>query len=169
MIWTDAQSEVRLAQAFADLFDHLVKALVRGAPTTDAPEFSYLMTPKQLATVQGICAAKGWPVVNCRGIHIDAQAVMHPLSARLKKDSVKVEDVKSILLKAYSPRSLICENRDHTQQTLIFNTHHKLLIGTTKYHGMAVLEVKSTGARNYLAPVTAYHATEAKVRALQKR
>lgn len=137
-----------------------------GAKASDAPIFSYLLTQKQRDEIDRVCAANRWPRINCAGILIDVNAIKHPLETRRYKDVVTDDEIKAIIIKSYSPRSLIRVNRDRGQQALILNTHQKIKVGGTTYHAMAVLQIKSDGARNYLAPVTCYHATEAKVRAI---
>jgi len=42
----------------------------------------------------------------------------------------------------------------------------KVLVGKTRYQAVAVIKVCQGGARKYLAPITVFHATEAKVRSI---
>lgn len=169
MPFTQYDSELRLAEAFDALFDFVAGMSASDSTASVAPEFTYLLTQRQLDEVNRICEASGWPIINCWGIHIDINAIRHPIDARSYKDSIGHDEIKAIIRKAYSPRSMIRRNKhaSHDHQALIFNTHQKIKIGSTSYHGMAVLEVRTQGARNYLAPVTCYHATEAKVRAIK--
>ncbi|MGE6334621.1 hypothetical protein [Stenotrophomonas sp. NPDC077659] len=103
--------------------------------------------------------------------------VRHILDARSKKDGLNAEQIGTIVAKAYSPKSLVIPNpptedssttRRSDQQSLMLNTQQKVTIGSTKYYGVAVLEIRAEGARRYLAPVTCYHATEAKKRRIFK-
>ena len=163
------KAEIQLADAFDALFDFIAAMPATGASPDQAPIFSYLLTQRQMDEVNRVCAAKGWPLINCQGICIDINAIEHPLDARRQKDGLNDAQIKEIIRKAYSPRSLVRVNNhvSHDQQALIFNTHQKVIVGATSYHGMAVVEVRSDGARNYLAPVTCFHANEAKVRAIK--
>ncbi|HCR32418.1 MAG TPA: hypothetical protein DIV57_03485 [Stenotrophomonas sp.] len=86
-------------------------------------------------------------------------------------------EIEELLAKAYSPRSLIRCNppggsdaapRRSEQQSVMLNTHQKLYIGGTPYYATAVLEIRVSGSRRYLAPVTCYHVTEAKKRKMLK-
>lgn len=149
------KSETQLADAFDALFDFVAAMPTTGAPPEEAPIFSYLLTQRQMDQVNRVCTSKGWPLINCQGICIDINTIGHPLYARRQKDGLSDAQIKAVIRKAYSPRSSVRVNNhaDHDQQALIFNTHQKVVIGATSYHGMAVVEVRSDGARNYLASV----------------
>lgn len=166
MAYTQYDSESKLADAFDAMFDYVV---ANPGAKAGAPEFSYILTQRQMDEVNRVCAANGWPTINCYGIHIDVNAIQHPIDSRRYKDGISDNEIKAIIRRAYSPRSIVRENRhpDHPHQALIFNTHQKVKIGRTAYHGMAIIEIRTDGAKNYLAPVTCYHATEAKVRAIK--
>ena len=56
-------------------------------------------------------------------------------------------------------------NKDRSMQGIILNANERLIkVSGQKYYGMAILQV----SENDLAPVTAYHATEAKIKAIQR-
>lgn len=162
-------SEKHIADAFNALFDYVV-LLPPGSAVHDAPIFSYLLTPKQKSEIDRVCIENGWPIVNCIGILIDVEAIRHPLATRRAKDRITDDEIKRIIAAAYSPKSLVKANRNHNQQALILNNQRKVPVGKggTVFYGMAVLEIRTDGARNYLAPVTCYHASEAKSRAISK-
>jgi hypothetical protein len=122
------------------------------------------MTPKQFERIRRICMQKGWDVPNCRGILIDLQAVAHPLESRESKDNCTVNEALEILVTAYCAYSQIGLNKPKSAQGIVFNTGRKVQVGKAKYYAVAVVKVCSNGPEKYLAPVTAYHATEAKVR-----
>lgn len=128
------------------------------------PSFSYLLTPKQFDRVRKICRERGWDVPNQRGILIDLEAVAHPLAARMTKDGCTAAQVMEILLAAYSPQSQVGLNKPKHAQAIVFNTRQKVRIGKASFYAVAVVKVRVEGGRKYLAPVTAYHATEAKIR-----
>ena len=167
MAFTAYQSELCLAAAFDALFDFVIAVHNGQANAVDAPVFTYLLTPKQRAEIDRVCTENNWPLINCPGILIDVNAIWHPIEARRAKDRLADTAIREIIRKAYSPRSMVRTNREHGEQALIFNTHQKIVIGSSAYHGLAVLEIRSDGPTNYLAPVTCYHATEAKVRAIK--
>lgn len=162
-------SEQHIADAFNALFDYVV-ALPPGNAGLDAPIFSYLLTPKQKFEIDNVCIQNGWPMINCIGILIDLEAIRHPLGTRRAKDRITDDEIKRIIATAYSPKSIVRANRDHGKQALMLNNQRKVPIGKggAVFFGMAVLEIKTDGARNYLAPVTCYHANEAKSRAISR-
>ena len=170
------ESEKLLAHAFKALFDFVVSMDATGAKDEEAPAFSYILTPKQVDEIDRVCDANQWQKITTHGIEIGVSAIQHVLKARRLKDEITDAEILEIIAKAYSPRSLLRQNRDHGQQSLIFNTHQKVKVGNTAFHGLAVLELKTEvigiGAnakvRTYLAPVTCYHANEAKIRAIQR-
>lgn len=157
--------------ALQDAFIALVEiALARGRSVDHGvndegvPAFSYLLTPKQFDRVRRICKEKGWDVPNQRGVLIDQEADAHPLDARMNKDRCTVEEVLQILLAAYSPQSQVGLNKPKHAQAIVFNTRQKVRIGKASFYAVAVVRIRVEGGRKYLAPVTAYHATEAKIR-----
>ena len=156
------QCELALAQAFRNLVAHVAG----GKPTATAPSFTYIMTPKQYDAVRRICGRQGWPVLNCRGILIDPNAVRHPLEQRALKDGCSRVEVEDILIKAYSTRSVAVINRDRHRQAIMLNASQRVRVGGATFYGLAIVELKTAGRKNYLAPVTAYHASEAKKRFL---
>lgn len=160
-------SELALADAFRRLMDIVLSMREAGVPLSQvqhAPIFTYLMTPKQFDRIKKICMQKGWEVPNQRGIPIDLQAIAHPLEARELKDNCTVEETLSILIAAYSAYSQIGLNKPKNSQAIVFNTGRQVQVGENKYYAVAIVKVCVDGRRRYLAPVTAYHATEAKIR-----
>lgn len=169
--WNSAKAE----QVFENALIALMDFVIGGGVDDAAPAFSYLLTPKQIDTINRICQELGWPQVTVPGVLVDAKFARHVLKSRSSKDCLPPQDIKALFAKGISQRSSIARNAKeslgHEQQTLMFNTHQKVLIGGTRYSAMVVLGIKSEGLppRNYLAPITCYHASEAKVRALKSR
>lgn len=56
-------------------------------------------------------------------------------------------------------------NKGRDQQRVIMNSFQAIKLGKQKYFGMAFLQV----SENDVAPVTAYHASEAKIKAIKKK
>lgn len=130
----------------------------------DRPLFTYLMTRKQLAQLNRICHAEGWPRQTCPGITLYPHHIKHVLTSR-SGDGLNWVQVAELLCAAYCTRSEISLNKDRNMQGVILNAVEKLAtIKGQKYFGMAIVQV----SENDLAPVTAYHATEAKIKAIQK-
>ena len=105
-----------------------------------------------------------------RGIHITLASVQHVFSARKKKDKSSNQFVAQILELAYHDLSQVKANRLHAEQALMLNAAHRLFLDGQKFHAVAIVAIEEdvlTG-RKYLAPVTAYHATEAKIRGILK-
>lgn len=156
-----------LAEAFSRLL-HQAIALQEagGSPHHAQPvaEFSYLLTPKQLERIRRICRQMNWPVPQCRGIRIDLQAILHPLHARETKDRCTPQETLQIMINAYSAYSQVGLNKPKHGQGILFNTGRKVRIGKGRYYAVAVVRICSAEGKTYLAPVTAYHATEAKIR-----
>lgn len=164
---SDKQSDLALADAFRELMDVVVSMRNAGVPLSQvqhAPFFTYLMTPKQFDRIRKICMQKGWEVPNQRGILIDLVAVAHPLDARESKDNCTVEEALAILVAAYSAYSQVGLNKPKHAQAIVFNTGRQVQVAQNKYYAVAVVKVCVEGRKKYLAPVTAYHATEAKIR-----
>src|SRR5688572_3486968 len=105
------QSEQLLAAAFDALFAFVVSMPQTGNKEDDAPVFSYLLTPKQKDQIDRVCSENGWPQINCLGILINVDAVRHPLTTRRAKDRISDDEIRQIIQKAYSARSLIRVNR----------------------------------------------------------
>lgn len=164
---SNVQGQRALAEAFAALAEiALTRRVADGHASYEnhIPAFSYLLTPKQYDRIRRICREKGWDVPNQKGVLIDLEAVAHPLQSRMAKDHCTVEEVMDILLAAYSPHSQVGLNRPKHGQAIVFNTRYKVRVGKAHFFAVAVLKVRVDGGRKYLAPVTAYHATEAKIR-----
>jgi len=158
-------------QALADAFEALLNVVLQlTEPNTlrskakHAPHFSYLLRPKQFDKIRKICREMRWPVPNRRGVLIDVEAIAHPLQSRGRKDGCSPSETLSILVNAYSAHSQIGFNKPKHAQGIIFNTGRKVRIGNAMYFAVAVLSVCENGNEKYLAPVTAYHATETKLR-----
>lgn len=170
--WTSEKSEQTLEAASAVLVDFVIG----GGADDDAPSFSYLLSPKQFDTINKICQEQGWPQIHVPGVRIDARFVRHVLESRSgSNDRLQVHEIKAILAKAISYRCSIVRNakesKGHHRQSLMFNAQHKVLIRGTRYYALVVLGIKTDAStsRNYLAPITCYHADEAKGRALKSR
>ncbi|KOB09313.1 hypothetical protein AE923_08845 [Xanthomonas arboricola] len=157
-----------LARAFAQLFNFARALPAARKNIAVAYTFSYLMTPKQVDEINRVCSDQAWPQITVRGIEITIAAIDHICESRSTKDALTDEQILEIIIKAYNPRSIIRTNRNHEQQSLLFNTHQKVKVGEGMYHGLAVLQLRTAGPITYLAPVTCYHATEAKIRAISK-
>lgn len=165
----DKLGDAALVDAFKSLMDVVVSMRDAGVPLSDvrhAPTFTYLMTPKQFDRIRRICIQKGWDVPNRRGILIDLEAVAHPLESRETKDNCTVSEALAILVTAYSAYSQVGLNKPKYAQGIVFNTGRKVQVGKAKYYAVAVVKVCVEGDEKRLAPVTAYHATEAKIRSI---
>jgi hypothetical protein len=171
------QADIALENRFKALVDFVANQPSSGLPASDAPVFAYLLTPKQCDEIDRLCDANGWGRVTTYGVMFSVNDVRHILDSRMSKDGLTPAQIGLVVAKAYSPRSLVIPNpppedstsvrRSH-QQSLMLNTHQKVVIGTMKYYGVAILEIKAEGPRRYLAPVTCYHATEAKKRRIHR-
>lgn len=156
-----------LAEAFRELMNVVISMRNAGVDlrhVQQAPEFTYLLTPKQFDRIKRICRDMRWPEPNRRGILIDLQAIAHPLDSRESKDNCTPDEALQILANAYCAYSQVGLNKPKHAQGIIFNTGRKVSVGTGSYYALAVVKVCEEGAIKYLAPVTAYHATEAKIR-----
>lgn len=156
-----------LAEAFSRLLDQAVALQDAGVSlhqAQQAAEFTYLLTKKQFDRIRRICKQMSWPTPQCRGIRVGLQAIAHPLHARATKDRCTAQETLQILVSAYSAYSQVGLNKPKHAQGILFNTGRKVMIGTGSYYAVAVVKVCSEGGKTYLAPVTAYHATEAKIR-----
>lgn len=164
--------KLALVDAFKELVDMLVQAKRLGVDwrtISEAPEFTYVMTQKQFNVVCRICKDHGWVVPNIRGIHITLSAVEHVMSAREVKDGCSPAFIAEIMAFSYHEISQVSANRQHNSQALMFNTQKRLLWDGQRYHALAIVQVTDDGnGRRYLAPVTAYHASEAKIRGIQR-
>lgn len=80
------------------------------------------------------------------------------------KDGLDWKQVAEVLSASFCTRSEVALNKGRNQQGVILNSFQSINFGKQKYYGMAILQV----SENDLAPVTAYHATEAKIKAIKK-
>ena len=130
----------------------------------DAPLFTYVLTKRQLNQLNVICKKQEWPHQRCPGITIFPRHIKHVLTSR-KKDGLNWVQVAEILSASFCTRSVVTMNKDRSMQGIILNANERLIkVSGQKYYGMAILQV----SENDLAPVTAYHATEAKIKAIQR-
>ncbi|MBP2169220.1 hypothetical protein J2125_002412 [Erwinia toletana] len=129
----------------------------------NAPLFTCLITKKQFNQLNSLCQKHNWPRQRCPGITVYPRHISHILSSRAK-DRLSWQDVAKIISLSYSARSQVALNKGRMQQGIVLNASEAIRIGKGKYYGMAIIQV----SENSLAPVTAYHASEAKVRAITK-
>lgn len=174
-------SPVQLEYALADCLRELVRFVEAqsqsGARDEQAPALAYCLTPKQCDDMDRVCDESGWERLNSYAIMINPSDIRHILASRSKKDNLDCTQIAEIVAKAYSPRSLVRRNpptfdptaeRRGDQQSVMLNTQQKFTLNGTAYYATAILEIRVSGARRYLAPVTCYHATEAKKRKILK-
>ena len=171
------QAEVHLERCIRELVEFVTTQSETGRCDAEGPAFAYLLTQKQADEIDRVCDASGWGRINCYGVLIAPKDIRHILTARASKDGLTAAEVAAIVIRAYNPRSLLRNNplsqehgdfRRSSIQSVMLNTHQKLLLGGSGYYGVAILEIRQDGARRYLAPVTCYHATEAKKRRILK-
>ncbi len=161
--------DAAVAQAFRALLDHATRLEQAGLRLDQAghvAEFTYILTAKQFDRIRKICRQQQWPEPNCRGIRFDLESIKHPLLARQLKDGCTADEVLEILTSAYCSQSQVGLNKPKQAQVVMFSGGRKVLVGKTRYQAVAVIKVCQEGTRKYLAPVTAFHATEAKVRSI---
>lgn len=158
---------LREAVAYYMEWVYRVSVIGKGVPANEwqAPLFTYLLTRKQHSELKVICSRQGWPPPG-RGITFYPHVIKHILTARLGKDSLTWQECAAVLAASLNPRSTVAAQKDHEQQVIVLNSVDVLRIGRKqeKYRGMLIVEVTI----NDLAPVTAYHASEAKSRAIMK-
>ncbi|MDF2780033.1 hypothetical protein [Pseudescherichia sp.] len=131
----------------------------------DRPLFSYLLTKKQLNQLNVICKNHGWPHQTCQGITIYPRYIQHILTSRAR-DGLNWIQVAELISASFCTCSEIALNKDRNMQSVMLNASKRLSsIRGQAYYGMAILQV----SENDLAPVTAYHATEAKIKAIKKK
>lgn len=131
----------------------------------ERPLFTYVLTKRQFNQLNLICHKEGWPRQTCPGITLYPHHISHVLTSRAK-DGLNWVQVAELLSASFCTRSEIAANKGRSMQGVILNGFEKLTTVTgQKYFGMAVLQV----SENDLAPVTAYHATEAKIKAIKKK
>lgn len=129
------------------------------------PLFSYLLTKKQLNQLNVICKNNGWPHQTCQGITIYPRYIQHILTSRAR-DGLNWVQVAELISASFCTSSEIALNKDRNMQSVMLNASKRLSsIRGQAYYGMAILQV----SENDLAPVTAYHATEAKIKAIKKK
>lgn len=129
----------------------------------DKPLFTYMLTKKQFNQLNNVCHKNGWPRQTCPGITIYPYHIQHILMSRAK-DGLDWKLVAEVLSASFCTRSEVALNKGRNQQGVILNSSQSIKLGKQKYYGMAILQV----SENDLAPVTAYHATEAKIKAIKK-
>jgi len=130
----------------------------------EKPLFTYLLTKKQFNQINRICHAEGWPRQTNPGITVYPHHIKHVLTSRAK-DGLSWVQVSQILCAAFCTHSEIALNKDRDMQGVILNSVDRLtIVSGQKHYGMAILQV----SENDLAPVTAYHASEAKIKAIKK-
>lgn len=134
-----------------------------------APIFSYILTPKQLDRVKKICKQEGWPLPHNRGVTLTLKTIEHVIGSRTAKDNCDETFITEILAKAFSQASEVNINKQHNQQVLVFNGKTRLTYNGNKYHALAVIQVTKEEELCILKPVTAYHATEAKIRGIKRK
>lgn len=131
----------------------------------DRPLFTYLLTRKQFNQLNVICKANGWPHQACQGITIYPRHIQHILTSRAG-DGLNWVQVAELISASFCTCSEIALNKDRNMQSVMLNASKRLSsIKGQAYYGMAILQV----SKNDLAPVTAYHATEAKIKAIKKK
>jgi len=147
---------------------YYISVIGKGAPVEEwrAPLFTYLMTNKQFNELNVICGRYHWPLPANRGITFFPHVIKHILTARSGKDQLTWQQCAALLAASLSSRSSIAVQKNHDQQVIVLNSMEVLRIGRTqeKYRGMLIVEVTI----NDLAPITAYHASEAKSLAIMK-
>lgn len=131
----------------------------------ERPLFTYLLTRKQFNQLNVICKANGWPHQTCQGITIYPRHIQHILASRAG-DGLNWLQVAELISASFCTCSEIALNKDRNMQSVMLNASKRLSsIKGQAYYGMAILQV----SENDLAPVTAYHATEAKIKAIKKK
>lgn len=135
-----------------------------------APIFTYLLSPKQKSQLAQICEINGWDKPVRYAVEINVHAVAHILKARRNKDSATTAFVGDILAAAYNDFSIIRANKAHGQQALFLNPPRKIRHAGTAWYAVAIVAIDGsdeTGNRR-LESRTAYHANEAKMRAMER-
>lgn len=158
--------DASLAEAFSELMNVVINMQQAGVDlsnVTEPPVFTYLLTPKQFDRIKKICRENQWPEPNCRGILIDLEAVAHPLDTRGTKDACTPAEVLAILTHAYCAYSEVGTNKPKYRQGIMFNKR-KVRVGKGSFCAVAVVEIRMRGSETYLHPVTAFHATDSKIK-----
>ncbi|MCC3705472.1 hypothetical protein LLR08_23310 [Rouxiella badensis] len=159
---------LRDAVAYYMEWVYRVSVVGTGVPAQEwqAPLFTYLLTNKQLNALNAHCDREGWPPPVNRGITFYPSVIKHILTARQGKDRLTWQECARVLTAALDARSVIALQKNYDQQVIVLNSNEVLRLGATqeKYRGLLIVEVSI----NDLAPKTAYHASEAKSRAIMK-
>ncbi|EDT2962897.1 hypothetical protein LSB85_004689 [Salmonella enterica] len=129
----------------------------------ERPLLTYLMTKKQFNQLNNLCQRNGWPRQERPGITIYPHHLQHVLSSR-SKDGLDWKMVSNVLSASFCTHSEVALNKGRNQQGIILNSFQAIRLGKEKYYGMVILQVSEKD----LAPVTAYHASEAKIKAIKK-
>lgn len=132
--------------------------------TWSTPCFTYILTKKQFNQLKVLCSRNAWPTPLSPAVPITRSMLKHVLSSRKEKDKISLSDCAAILRNAFSPKSEMFINRDYPEQAISLNARSKIHVGGAGHYALAIIEVSG----NNLAPVTAYHATEAKCKAIQR-
>lgn len=130
----------------------------------ETPCFTYLMTKRQFNQIKVVCQKNGWNVPTSPTIAITWAMFKHVLSARTMKNKLSWQECAEILSAAFSVQSNVFVNRDYAEQTIVLNAARRISVAGAGFYAMAIVDV----SKNNLAPVTAYHATEAKCKAIQQ-
>lgn len=156
-----------LEGAFIDIVDCVKQGVTLGLPLEllEVPEFSYLMTPKQLDGVRKYCRQKGIAAPKRRDIHITGVLIKHVIESRSNKDSLSNGEIAQLLFYAFNKGAVIADNRKYGNQAIIFNAQKVLRIQGQVFNAAAIIKVENeNGDQGSIVPITAYHATERKVR-----
>lgn len=153
-----------LVDAFRELVD-FVSACGATSPLA-APNFSYLLTKKQLDAIRRICASQKWAPPKNRGIEIGTPFISHVLRARSIKDKVDAAFVALVLSRTFCAEGVIKFNQGdrHSNQAILLNATTSLPLNGSIFYGMAIFDVESKGGVVVMSPITAYHANSSKVR-----
>lgn len=162
-----------LEDAFKELVDFIDVLLNAQADLAEfhAPIFTYILSPKQRSQLEHICDRHGWEKPLRYAIEINELAIAHILKARQNKDSLPVPFIAEILAAAYNDFSVIRVNKAHGEQALFLNPPRKLQLDGTAWYAVAIVAIDGTdenGKNRKLESRTAYHANEAKMRAMEK-
>lgn len=159
-----------LQDAIAFYMTWISNVLASGRMLSDdqwaTPLFTYLLTKKQFSELNRLCSKNDWPPQACHGITFYPKTLRHILTSRSEKDGLTGQECAEILAAALNARSSVAMGKGHNQQVIVLNSVDLLKVGLTgqKYRGMLIVEVTI----NNLAPITAYHASEAKSRAIMR-
>jgi len=161
-----------LEEAFKDLVayvDVLIDAQADLAKV-HAPVFTYLLSPKQKSQLDKICDDHGWEKPQRYAVEINVFAIAHILKARQNKDNVPVAFIGDVLAAAYNDFSVVRVNKTHSEQALFLNPPRKLQLEGTAWYAVAIVAIdgKDENGGRQLESRTAYHANEAKMRAMER-